>query len=101
MAAWNIVTYAPGLSRIVAPPPPSFLSCQWGAHNECDDIYWFPAKEFKEFCFEHERPISIEEVNEMKSGKAPGLDEFPVECLKKGIMASKTIEGKFWYWGSA
>ena len=26
-------------------------------------------------------------VNEMKSGKAPGLDGFPVECLKKGGMA--------------
>ena len=25
-----------------------------------------------------------EAVNEMKSGKAPGLDGFPVECLKKG-----------------
>ena len=24
-----------------------------------------------------------EAVNEMKSGKAPGLDEFPLECLKK------------------
>ena len=23
-------------------------------------------------------------MNEMKSGKAPGLDRFPVECLKKG-----------------
>ena len=33
----------------------------------------------------NERAISIEEVreavNEMKSGKAPGLDGFPVECL--------------------
>ena len=28
-----------------------------------------------------------EAVNEMKSGKAPGLDEFPFECLKKGGMA--------------
>ena len=28
-----------------------------------------------------------EAVNEMKSGKAPGLDGFPVECLKKGGMA--------------
>ena len=28
-----------------------------------------------------------EAVNEMKSGKAKGLDEFPVECLKKGGMA--------------
>ena len=27
-------------------------------------------------------------VNKMKSGKAPGLDEFSVECLKKGGMAS-------------
>ena len=26
-------------------------------------------------------------VNEMKSGKAPGLDGFPVECLQKGGMA--------------
>ena len=26
-------------------------------------------------------------VKEMKSGKAPGLDGFPVECLKKGGMA--------------
>ena len=35
----------------------------------------------------NERAISLEKVgeavNEMKSGKAPGLDEFPVECLKK------------------
>ena len=34
------------------------------------------------------RAISIEEVREalktMKLGKAPGLDGFPVECLKKG-----------------
>ena len=39
----------------------------------------------------NERAISLEEVgeavNEMKSGKAPGLDGFPVECLKKGGMA--------------
>ena len=38
----------------------------------------------------NERAISLEEVgdavNEMKSGKAPGLDGFPVECLKKGGM---------------
>ena len=27
-----------------------------------------------------------EAVNEMKSGKAPGLDRFPVECLKKGVI---------------
>ena len=37
------------------------------------------------------RAISIEEVreavNEMKSGKAPVLDRFIVECLKKGGMA--------------
>ena len=26
-------------------------------------------------------------MNEIKSGKAPGLDGFPVECLKKGSMA--------------
>ena len=25
-------------------------------------------------------------MNEIKSGKAPGLDGFPVECLKKGGM---------------
>ena len=39
----------------------------------------------------NERTISLEEVgeavNEMKSGKAPWLDEFLVECLKKGGMA--------------
>ena len=39
----------------------------------------------------NERAISLEEVgeavNEMRSGKAPGLDGFPVECLKKGDMA--------------
>ena len=38
----------------------------------------------------NERAISLEEVgvgvNEMKSGKAPGLDGLPVECLKKGGM---------------
>ena len=28
-----------------------------------------------------------EAVNEMKSGEGPGLDGFPVECLKKGGMA--------------
>ena len=36
----------------------------------------------------NERAIYLVEVmkalNEMKSGKAPGLDLFPVECLKKG-----------------
>ena len=40
----------------------------------------------------NERSILMEEVgkamNEIKSGKAPGLDGFPVECLKKGGMAS-------------
>ena len=39
----------------------------------------------------NERAIPLEEVgeavNEMKSGKAPGLDGFPVECLKKCGMA--------------
>ena len=39
----------------------------------------------------NETAISLKEVgdsvNEMKSGKALGLDEFPVECLKKGGMA--------------
>ena len=39
----------------------------------------------------NERAISLDEVreavNEMKSGKALGLDAFPVECLKKGGMA--------------
>ena len=39
----------------------------------------------------NERAISLEEVgeavNEMKSGKAPGLDGFPVECLKNCGMA--------------
>ena len=34
----------------------------------------------------NERAISLEEVgeaeNEMKSGKAPGLDGFPMECLR-------------------
>ena len=38
------------------------------------------------------RAISLEEVgeavNEMKSGKAPGLDGFPEKCLKKGGMAT-------------
>ena len=38
----------------------------------------------------NERAILLEEfgeaVNEIKSGKAPGLDGFPVECLKKGGM---------------
>ena len=39
----------------------------------------------------NERAISLEEVGEavkeMKSGKAPGLDGFMVECLKKCGMA--------------
>ena len=39
----------------------------------------------------NESAISLKEVgdpvNEMKSGKAPRLDGFPVECLKKGGMA--------------
>ena len=39
----------------------------------------------------NERAISLEEVgeavNEMKSGKDPGLDGFLLECLKKGGMA--------------
>ena len=36
----------------------------------------------------YESAISIEEVrDEVKSGKASGLDGFPVECLKKGVMA--------------
>ena len=39
----------------------------------------------------NELAILIEEirvaVNEMKSGKAQGLDGVPVECLKKGGMA--------------
>ena len=39
----------------------------------------------------NERAISLEEVgeavNEMKSGKARGLNGFPVQCLKKCGMA--------------
>ena len=39
----------------------------------------------------NERAISLEDIweamNEMKTGKAPGLEGFPVECLKKGGMA--------------
>ena len=39
----------------------------------------------------NQRAVSLEEVgeavNEIKSGKAPWLDGFPVECLKKGGMA--------------
>ena len=37
----------------------------------------------------NERAISLEAVKVMKSGKARGLDGFPVECSKKGGMASK------------
>ena len=37
----------------------------------------------------NERAISLEKVgeavNKMKSGEAPGLDGFPVECLKKMV----------------
>ena len=44
----------------------------------------------------NERAILLEEereaVNEMKSGKAPRLDGFPVECLKKG---GSTVKLKF------
>ena len=29
----------------------------------------------------------MEAVNEMESGRAPGLDGFPVEYLKKGCIA--------------
>ena len=39
----------------------------------------------------NERAISFEEVgealNEMKPDNAPGLDGFPVKCLKKGGMS--------------
>ena len=39
----------------------------------------------------NEREMSLEEVgeavNEMKFNKAPGLNEFRVECLKKGGIA--------------
>ena len=39
----------------------------------------------------NKRSITVEEVrekvNETKSGEGPGLDRFPVECLKKGGMA--------------
>ena len=40
----------------------------------------------------NERAISLEEegeaANEMKYGKTPGLDGFPMECLKKCGMAA-------------
>ena len=40
----------------------------------------------------NERAISLDEVREavkqMKFGKAPGLEGFTVECLKKGGMAA-------------
>ena len=50
-----------------------------------------------------------EAVNDIKSCKAPGMDGFPVECLKKGGMAVlewlvKTVEhrkmyfGRLWIW---
>ena len=46
----------------------------------------------------NERAISLEEVgeavNEMKSGKAPGLDGFPVECLKKSGKKVKSFMAK-------
>ena len=49
----------------------------------------------------NEKAISREEVreavNEMKSGMAPGLDGFPVECFKKGgcvRIISETVERK-------
>ena len=39
----------------------------------------------------NEKAISIEKVreavNETKSGKAPGMDRYPLECLQKGEMA--------------
>ena len=49
----------------------------------------------------NESAISLEKVGEavieMKSGKAPGLDVFPVEYLKKGGMAvlEWLVERKF------
>ena len=30
-------------------------------------------------------------MNEIKFGEAPGLDGFPVECLKKGGMGVRTV----------
>ena len=44
-----------------------------------------------------------EAVNEMKSGKTPGLDGFPVECLKKCGMAVfewlfRLLGYLFWLW---
>ena len=33
----------------------------------------------------------MEAVNEMKSGKVPGLDGFPVERLKKGAITGKKL----------
>ena len=42
-------------------------------------------------CTLNERALSLEEVgeavNETKSDKSPGLDGFPVDCLKKGGLA--------------
>ena len=53
--------------------------------NECGDGRMPVLGEF------NERAISVEEVieavNEMKSGKAPGLDGFPMEYLNKGGVA--------------
>ena len=47
----------------------------------------------------NERAISLEDVgeavNEMKSGKAPGLDGFPVEYLKKCGMAVLVLNLSF------
>ena len=46
----------------------------------------------------NERAISLEEVgeavNEIQSGKSPGLDGFPVECLMKGGMAVSNAKPK-------
>ena len=33
-----------------------------------------------------------EAVKEMKDGKVPGLDEFLVECLKKGGMSMTVLD---------
>ena len=40
----------------------------------------------------NERAVSREAVNEMKSGKAPGLDGFSMECLKKGGIAVRQFD---------
>ena len=43
----------------------------------------------------NEMAISLEEVeeavNEIKSGKAPGPNRFPVECLKKGGITGTAV----------